>query len=113
MRLTIIIAVAALATGCSREAPPNPEVKAPENRGALPEGERLVKVGWDRPAVAANRYQILVDDRVVQEIPPPPLDAECRCLLVSVSVPQGTHTVKVVAYSAGGRASIPATLTVQ
>ena len=101
LRIIIAIAVAVLATGCSPEAPaPKPQ-------------ERIVKVGWDRPAVAAKSYRIFVDDRVVQEIPPPPVNAECQCLVVSVSVPRGTHTVRVVAYSADGQASIPATLTVQ
>jgi hypothetical protein len=92
MRLRIIMAVAVLAVGCSRE--------------------RMVKVGWDPPAVAADRYQVFVDDRMVKEIPPPPVDAACQCLVVSVPVPTGTHVVKVVAYSAEGRSSVPATLTV-
>jgi hypothetical protein len=104
MRLGIIIAVAVLATGCSRE---------PERDQPVQESVRIVKLGWDPPAVAVDRYQVFVDDHMVQETPPPPVDAACQCLLVSVPVPPGTHIVKVVAYGAGGRASIPATLTVQ
>ena len=93
MRLRIIIAVAVLAASCSRE--------------------RIVKLGWDPPAVPVDRYDVFIDDHKVREILPPPLDAACHCLLVWVPVPQGTHVVKVVAYNAEGRASIPATLTVQ
>ena len=93
MRLRIFITVAVLATGCSRD--------------------RIVKIGWDPPAVAAARYQVLVDDRVVMETPPPPVDAACQCLVVSVSVPPGPHVVKVVAIGADGNASTPATLDVQ
>jgi hypothetical protein len=104
MRLRIVVAVAVLATGCSRE---------PERGQPVDGSVRIVKLGWDPPAVAAHRYQVLVDDHMVQETPPPPVDAACQCLLVSVPVPQGTHIVKVVAYSADGHASIPATLTVQ
>jgi len=93
MRVRIIVAVAVLTTGCSRE--------------------RIVKIGWDPPPVPAARYQVFVDDRMVKEILPPPVDAACQCLLVSVSVPPGAHVVKVVAHSAEGKASTPATLTVQ
>jgi len=109
----MIIAAAMLTTGCSRETPPNPAVKASGNSGRLAEAERIVKIGWDPPAVAPYRYRISVDDRVVQEIPPPPLNSECGCLLVPVSIPPGAHVVKVVAQSADGGDSIPATLTVQ
>ena len=35
-------------------------------------------------------------------IPPPPVDPACRCLKVSVSVPRGRHTLKVIAYNAFG-----------
>jgi hypothetical protein len=104
MRLRIIVAVAVLATGCSREREPSRPVQ---------ESARIVKLGWDPPAVAADHYQVLVDDQMVRETPPPPVDAACQCLLVSVTVPLGTHIVKVVAYTADGRASVPATLTVQ
>jgi hypothetical protein len=113
MRLRIIIAVAMLATGCSREPPPNPVGKASENAGRPAEAERVLKIGWDPPPVPAARYQVFVDDRMVKEILPPPVDAACQCLLVSVSVPPGAHVVKVVAHSAEGKASTPATLTVQ
>jgi hypothetical protein len=92
-RLTVIVAVATLATACSRE--------------------QIVKVAWDRPAVAPDRYRIFVDEHLVQEIPPPPVSAACHCLTASVSVPRGPHTIQIVAYNFRGGSSPPATLTVR
>jgi hypothetical protein len=63
---------------------------------------RTVKLEWDAPAVAPTGYRISVDDHVVMDIPPPPVDPSCKCLKVSLPVPSGTHTVKVVAYSPFG-----------
>ena len=92
--MVITVAVAALATGCSRE--------------------RIVKVGWDPPAQMPDRYLILVDDKLVREIPPPSINAECRCLIALVSVPRGRHTIKVVAStSRGGNSAPSAAVTVQ
>jgi len=107
MRLMIVVGVAVLAAGCSRE--PNTQ-SAESGSSSTP---RMVKVGWDPPEVPAQRYQVFVDDRRVQETSAPALDAACKCLVVSVPVPPGEHVVKVVAYSSEGRASVPATVTVQ
>ena len=94
MRRLTIIAVAALATGCARD--------------------RIVKIGWDSPAVAPYAYGIVIDAHLVREIPPPPLDVACQCLMVAVPVPRGPHTVQVIAYNAKGDASAPsATLMVR
>ena len=92
-RLTVIVALAAMTTGCSRE--------------------RIVRIGWDRPDVPPDRYRILIDGHLVQEIPPPPLSAACHCFTASVSVPLGPHTLQVVAYNVRGGASPPVTVTVQ
>jgi hypothetical protein len=72
---------------------------------------RTVKLAWDVPAVRPIGYRILVDDQVVLEIPPPPTDPSCNCLTVSVPVPPGPHTLKVVAYSPSG-ASPPSAVAV-
>ena len=88
-----IVAVAAFATGCSRE--------------------RTVKIGWDPPAVAPDRYRIFVDDRLAQEIKPPPLSAACQCLTASVTVSRGPHRIEVVAYSLRGGASPAAVITIR
>jgi hypothetical protein len=106
MRLTIVVAFAVLAAGCSRE----PNTRSVD--GGSSSTPRMVKVGWDPPEVPASRYQVFVDDRRVQEISTPVVDAACKCLVVSVPVPPGQHVVKVVAYSSEGQASVPATLTV-
>jgi len=79
MRVIVVMAVLALATGCSRE--------------------RIVKVGWDPLAVAPDGYRIFLDDREVRNLPPELLDPACQCLLASVPVPGGKHVVSVVAYS--------------
>jgi hypothetical protein len=67
---------------------------------------RTVKLEWDAPAGSPTGsptgYRILVDDKLVMDIPPPPVDPSCKCLRVSLPVPTGTHTVKVVAYSPFG-----------
>src|SRR3954471_6862965 len=63
---------------------------------------RTIKLEWDAPPVSPDGYRILVDDRVVTTIPPPPVDASCRCVRASVPVERGRHTVKVVAYNAAG-----------
>ena len=107
MRLTIVVAFAVLAAGCSRE----PNTQSVESGSSST--PRMVKVGWDPPEVPASRYQVFVDDRWVQETSAPAVDAACKCLVVSVPVPPGEHVVKVVAYSSEGQASVPATLTVQ
>ena len=92
-RLIAIVAVAAMTMGCSRE--------------------RAVRIAWDRPVVVPDRYRILVDGHLVQEIPPPPLSAACHCFTASVSVPRGPHAIQVVAYNVRGGASPPVTVTVQ
>jgi hypothetical protein len=72
---------------------------------------RTVKLGWDVPAVLPAGYRILVDDAVVRDIPPPPVDPSCRCFTVSIPVPDGPHTVKVVAYNEFG-SSAPSAVAV-
>jgi hypothetical protein len=96
MRTVVIIAViaaGALAASCARE--------------------RTVKIGWDQPAVMPDRYRIFVDEQMVKEIPPPPVDVGCRCLQASVVVARGSHTIKVIAYDFRNGASPAATLTVR
>jgi hypothetical protein len=63
---------------------------------------RTVKLAWDVPAVTPSGYRILVDEKVAMEIAPPAIDPSCKCLTVSVPVPPGPHTLKVVAYSPYG-----------
>jgi hypothetical protein len=92
MRPTLLIAVAVLAMGCS--------------------STRTVKVGWDVPAVAPDGYRIFIDEWVVMEIPPPPVDRTCDCLMVSLPVPRGRHLIRVLAYNRNG-ASTAASITVQ
>ena len=94
MLLVVLVSLAPATAACSRD--------------------RIVKVGWDPPAVAPDRYWILIDGAVVREIPPPPLNDECRCLMVSVLVPRGPHTLQIVAYSVRDGASAPsASVTVR
>ena len=64
--------------------------------------DRKISLEWDAPQTAPAGYRILVDERVLMNIPPPPVDPACRCLKVSVSVPRGRHTLKVIAYNAFG-----------
>ena len=64
---------------------------------------RTVKLAWDAPTVVPMGYRILVDDRVVLQIPPPPLDPSCSCPTVTVPVPAGEHTITVVAYNQFGQ----------
>jgi hypothetical protein len=72
---------------------------------------RTVKLAWDAPAVLPAGYRILVDDAVVQDIPPPAVDPACKCLTATVPVPDGPHTVKVVAYNQFG-SSAPSAVAV-
>jgi hypothetical protein len=75
-------------------------------------GTRTVKIGWDVPATLPDGYRVLVDDRVVMEIPPPPIDDNCHCLTVAVTVPRGEHTLSVVAYNRDGATRQSASLVV-
>lgn len=61
-----------------------------------------VRIAWDAPTQAPKGYRILVDDRVVMTIPPPPLDPSCSCPAVSVPVPPGEHKITVIAYNESG-----------
>lgn len=61
-----------------------------------------VRIAWDPPAQAPKGYRILVDDRVVMTIPPPPLDPSCSCSAVSVPVPRGDHKITVIAFNEFG-----------
>lgn len=72
---------------------------------------RTVKLAWDAPLETPSGYRVLVDDVVILDIPPPPLDPACQCLTASVAVPRGPHTVKVVAYNPLG-VSPPSAVTV-
>lgn len=72
---------------------------------------RTVKLAWDQPPVAPEGYRILVDDRIVLDIAPPPVNPACKCLEISVPVTSGQHTLKVVAYNANGSSS-PSVVTV-
>ena len=72
---------------------------------------RKVKIAWEAPPGELTGYRILVDERVVSEIPPPPPDPSCSCPTASVDVPRGRHTIKVVAYNKAGQ-SPPSAVTV-
>jgi hypothetical protein len=69
-----------------------------------------VKLAWDPPNPVPKGYRILLDDQVVQDIPPPPMDRACSCPTVSVTVPPGPHKLTVVAYNDSG-ASAPSAVT--
>jgi hypothetical protein len=71
---------------------------------------RTVRIAWDAPVAAPTGYKILIDDEVVMEILPPPLDPSCSCLAVSVPVQRGEHTITVIAYNQFGQ-SAPSTIT--
>jgi len=75
--------------------------------------ERTVKLAWDAPPVSPSGYRILVDDQMVMDIPPPPLDPACKCPTATVPVGRGTHTVKVIAYSPAGESPPSAVLVVK
>ena len=66
---------------------------------------RTIKVAWDAPTTAPTGYRILVDDQVVMQILPPPLDPSCSCPTVSVPLPPGEHTITVVAYNEFGQSA--------
>src|SRR5262245_12006975 len=73
---------------------------------------RNVRIGWDVPAVAPKGYRILLDEIVVSEIAPPPLDPSCSCPTVTVQVPPGQHTIKIIAFNEAGQ-STPASVTIE
>ena len=58
-----------------------------------------VRIAWDAPRPPPKGYRILVDDRLVMTIPPPPLDPSCSCLTVWVPVSPGEHKITVIAYN--------------
>jgi hypothetical protein len=70
-----------------------------------------VRIAWDPPTPAPKGYRILVDDREVMNIPPPPIDRSCSCLTASVPVPRGEHKITVIAYNEFGN-SAPTAVTV-
>ena len=72
---------------------------------------RTLTIAWDAPAVVPDLYRVFVDDHIMLEIPPPPVDRGCGCLKVAVPVPRGRHTIQVVAYNGSG-ASPPSTVLV-
>jgi hypothetical protein len=74
---------------------------------------RTIKLEWDAPAVVPDGYRILLDDRVLMNVPPPSVDPACRCLSVSVDVPRGRHTLKVIAYNAVGDSPPTAVVAVE
>jgi hypothetical protein len=90
MRPALVLAVAVLAMACSRT--------------------RTVKIGWDVPAVAPEGYRIFIDDRMVLDIPPPPVDRRCDCMTVPLAVPRGKHVVEVLAYRNGTGAATSITV---
>ena len=69
-----------------------------------------IKLAWDPPNPVPKGYRILLDDQVVKDIPPPPLDKSCKCPTVSVEVPPGPHKITVVAYNENGE-SAPSAIT--
>src|SRR5262245_6648366 len=69
-----------------------------------------VKIAWDAPVTAPKGYRILLDDQVVKDIPPPPLDSSCSCPTVSLTVLPGPHKITVVAYNEFGD-STPSAIT--
>ena len=81
------------------------------NANADAHAVRKVKIAWEAPPGELTGYRILVDERVVSEIPPPPPDPSCSCPTASVDVPRGQHTIKVIAYNKAGQ-SPPSAVTV-
>ena len=69
-----------------------------------------VRIAWDAPSAPPKGYRILVDDRVVMTIAPPPLDRSCSCPAVDVPVPPGDHKITVVAFNESGD-SAPSAVT--
>jgi len=69
-----------------------------------------IKLAWDAPNPVPKGYRILLDDQVIKDIPPPPLDKSCSCPTVSVTVPPGQHKITVVAYNEAGE-SAPSAIT--
>ncbi len=63
---------------------------------------RTVKLAWDAPASQPVGYKILIDNQLVMNVPPPPVDPSCRCLSVTVAVPAGSHTISVIAFNQFG-----------
>jgi hypothetical protein len=84
MRRTLMLAVAVLAIACSPT--------------------RTVKIGWDVPAVAPDGYRIFIDDQMMLDVPPPPMNRRCNCLMVSLNVARDRHIVRVLAYNRSGTA---------
>ena len=75
---------------------------------------KTVTIGWDPPSTEPDGYRVLVDDQIVLDIPPPPVDPACRCLKVEVRMPtRGRHSVSVVAYTLRGGVSERASLAVE
>jgi len=64
-----------------------------------------IKLAWDPPAAAPKGYRVLLDDQVVMDIPPPPLDPSCSCQTVTVTVPRGPHKIAVIAYNEFGESA--------
>ena len=64
-----------------------------------------MKLAWDAPNPVPKGYRILLDDQVVKDIPPPPLDGSCSCPTVSLTVPRGPHKITVVAYNQFGESA--------
>jgi hypothetical protein len=69
-----------------------------------------IKLAWDPPNPVPKGYRILLDDQVIKDIPPPPLDRSCKCPTVSVTVPPGPHKITVVAYNEFGEGA-PSAIT--
>ncbi|HMC76428.1 MAG TPA: hypothetical protein VKH34_04820 [Vicinamibacterales bacterium] len=72
-----------------------------------------VRIAWDAPTPAPKGYRILVDDRVVMTIPPPPLERSCSCSAVWVPVPPGEHKISVIAYNDFGDSASTAVMFVK
>ena len=64
--------------------------------------ETRVKIGWDVPATLPDGYRVFVDQTLVLDTPPPPADPSCNCLALSITLPQGPHSLEVLAYNRGG-----------
>jgi hypothetical protein len=69
-----------------------------------------IKLAWDPPGTIPKGYRVLLDDQVVMDIPPPPLDLSCSCQSVTVTVPRGPHKIAVIAYNEFGD-SAPSAIT--
>src|SRR4051812_6261514 len=70
--------------------------------------DRTVTVMWNSPGIIPPKYRILIDGRIVKEMPRPESDALCHCMRVQVEVPPGPHALRVEACTANNECNASA-----